>query len=133
MMRVGEGQRAQQEGIDYSEDGDICANGERENEDGNDGKASVAAEGAKGEMEVPKGVSPVVGETAATVHVLSYALAHVLDGEKISKLEFGFFAGVFGTPALGDKVVHLGFEMKAQLIFHVCRRIETQQALVSPP
>ena len=35
LMRVGEGQRAQQEGIDYSEDRNICADGERENQSGN--------------------------------------------------------------------------------------------------
>ena len=65
--------------------------------------------------------------------MLSYAFAHTLDGQNISKLAFGFFAGVFGTPALGHKIVHLGFEVKVQLIFHVCRRIGTQQAVVSPP
>ena len=74
-------QRAQQEGIDCGEDGDICADGERESEDGNDGKASVAAEGTEGEAEISKGIGPVVGQTATAVHVLSYALAHALDGE----------------------------------------------------
>jgi hypothetical protein len=65
----------------------------------------------------------VVGESAAAVHLLSYALAHVQDGEKIPKLELGFVAGRFGRPTPGDKIVNLGFEVKAQLVFRVSRRI----------
>jgi hypothetical protein len=45
----------------------------------------------------------------------------------------GLFAGVFGTPAFGDEIVNLGMKAKAQLIFHVCQRIATQQAVVSTP
>ena len=65
--------------------------------------------------------------------MLSYALAHVLDGENISKLSFCFFAGVLRAPASGDKIVNLGFEVKTQLVFHVCRRIGTREAVVSTP
>jgi hypothetical protein len=58
--------------------------------------------------------------------VLSNALAHALDGENISKLAFSFFAGVFVMPALGNKIVYFGFEVKTQLILHVCHRIGTR-------
>jgi hypothetical protein len=131
---MGEGQRAQQDGVDHTEDGDVGADAEGQDEDGDETEGAVAAEGcSEDEAEISKGINQVVSQTAASVHVLSYALANALDGENISKLTFGLFAGIFATPAFGDKVVNLGFKVKVQLIFHVCRRIGTRQAVVSPP
>jgi hypothetical protein len=123
LLRVAKWQRAEQNRVDHAEDGDIGANAQRENQHRYDGEAAVAAKSSEGEADVSKGIIPVVGESAAAVHLLSYALAHVQDGEKISKLAFGFVAGRFGRPTPGDEIVNLGFEVKAQLVYRVSRRI----------
>jgi hypothetical protein len=125
LLRVGKWKRPQHDGVDHAEDGDVGADTKGQDENSNDGKAGVEAQGAECEAKVLKGISPVVSQTAATVHVLSYVLAHALDGENIAKLAFGFFAGGFGMPALGNKIVYLGFEVKTKLIFDVCHGIET--------
>jgi hypothetical protein len=65
--------------------------------------------------------------------MLSYAHAHALDGENISKLTFSLFTSDFGLPTFGDKILNFGFKVKAQLILDVCNWIGTRQAVVSPP
>ena len=52
LLRVGKGQRAQQQRVDDAEDGDVGADAEGENEDGDEGEAAVAAEGAEGVTEI---------------------------------------------------------------------------------
>ena len=46
LLGVGKGERAQHEGVDDAEDGDVGTDGEGEDEDGDGGEAGVATEGA---------------------------------------------------------------------------------------
>jgi hypothetical protein len=56
-----------------------------------------------------------------------------LHGAQVTELAFGFLASLFTAPALSDQVVDLGFEMKAQLVFHVGGWVRAEQAGVASP
>src|ERR1700751_657348 len=49
---IAEGKRAQHEGVDDAEDGDVGADAEREDEDGDEAEAAVAAQSAEGVANV---------------------------------------------------------------------------------
>ncbi len=52
LLGVGEGQRAQQERVHHAEDGNVGADAESENQNGDDGKARIAAQRAEGVLQV---------------------------------------------------------------------------------
>ena len=52
LLRIGEWQRAQEQGVDDAEDGDVGADAEGQDEDGNEGESAVAAQGAEGVAEI---------------------------------------------------------------------------------
>ena len=52
LLGLGEGKRAEKNGVDDGEDDDVGADAEGEDDHGDDGEGGVAAEGAEGEAEV---------------------------------------------------------------------------------
>src|SRR5580692_9290751 len=65
LLRIRKRQRAEEQGVDDTEDGDVGANGEREDEDGDGREAGITAEGAESVAHVLEAVAPVIREAFA--------------------------------------------------------------------
>src|SRR5437763_3988176 len=78
-------------------------------------------------------MSPVITEPSPAFRFLCHLLAYPLHGAQVSELALGFFVGIFGTPPLTNEVVGFGFQVEAQLIFHVGGWVGTEESGVTPP
>jgi hypothetical protein len=96
----------EEQGIDHAEDGDIGADSESEDEDGNEGEAGIFAQRAGGVAEVAEEI--VDKMDAADVAALLFAEFKAVDVAE------GGAAGVIGREAESEVVLRFAFEMVAE-------------------
>ena len=108
---VGKGQRAQHQRVHHAEDGDVGADAEGENENGDEGEAAVAAEGAEGVLQILQ--KNVEFHKSSRFAVLVFRLFHAAEADE--RLAAGFVGSQAALDVLFDGELDvrgdLGFEV----------------------
>ncbi len=109
---VGEREWAKDDGVDDAEDGGVCADAERESEDGDEGEAGIFAERAKGVAEILGEVVEYRGDTALVARGL-------LDQGDVAEFAVSAFGGLLRRGAavleIGGGHLEMGLEFGVEV------------------
>ncbi len=133
LLRLGEGKRAQQQRVHHAEHGYVGADRESQNQHRHTGKSRLAPEGSQGITNVLPHIVPIILELSAAFPRLSHARSLLLQRAQIAQPPLGFAAGSLLRPTLADQLVYLFFQVEPQLVFHVRRRIRSEETRIAPP
>ena len=88
---------------------------------------------ANGIAKVLRHGAPEVFPLLVPLHMFAQLFSDLLYGSEVAELPLRLPARVIPIPALRQEVIHLGFEVEAQLVLHVRLRIRTEEARIAAP
>jgi hypothetical protein len=121
LLRGGEWERAQKNGVDDAEDGDVGADAEGKDEDGDQGEGAIAAKGAEGVFQILDKVQilekDVEFHKSSRFTVLVFRLIETAKADK--RLAAGFQGGEAQLDVFFDGHVEMGGDFGFQIGFEL--------------
>ena len=133
LLRLGKWQRPQQNRVHHAEYCGVGRDAQRQDQHGDDRKPAILSQRAQAVAKVLCARAPVVPALDVPLPFLAQPFARLAHRFEVAELPLRFTLRRIPAPAPLDQVVHLGLEMKLQLVLHIGRRIRAEHPRVAPP